>query len=150
MQTSEVQSVLTHTVHGVYSGTTTAPPMVKNVSLPPGCVTIPTDSSANGGWSLMYNDVSPVSHTRCGAGPGSAQAVGSVVGGDVAVDVALDTTANVATLTLACVANGSWFGVGLNASSMSGAYAIVVDGTAQGAGPPAVFLSCISRTFLCR
>eukprot|EP00041_Stephanoeca_diplocostata_P025952 m.691955 g.691955 ORF g.691955 m.691955 type:complete len:857 (+) comp22858_c0_seq1:64-2634(+) len=104
---------------------------VKNASLPPGCITVPMLGNAD--WSLLYNDVSPVSHTSCGAGPGSSQALGSFNGGDVAASVVLDTQANTVRLTMACVANGSWFGVGLNATSMSGAYAIVVDGTAKGA-----------------
>ena len=95
--------------------------------------------TADGTWHLTFNGA-PGGKTRgpaptapeCGSGAAAGAAllgVGTV--GLVTFKLEIDGAKSAATLTLSAPSNGSWFGVGLNSSTMQGTYALVVDGAGK-------------------
>jgi hypothetical protein len=73
------------------------------------------------------------STASCGAATGQASAVSGVANSLVRVSVALSAKGAGGTATITLTGNASvWFGVGIGAADMQGAYAIIVEGGASG------------------
>ena len=105
-------------------GTSAAP--AASGTAPTGCS---ASVAADGTWTVAFNGAKS-SPASCGAGAAAgAPLLGATAVGPVDVRVSINRASAVATLTLSCAANGSWFGVGLNASTMDGTFALVVDGS---------------------
>jgi len=102
---------------------------VKSATLPGGCF---ATAGTDGVWSLQYNNATGA-QSACGAGAAAAAALtGGSAAGSVGLRLSLDAASKTATFTLSCASNGSWFGIGLNATMMEDLpYALIVDGAGR-------------------
>jgi hypothetical protein len=99
-----------------------------DASTPAGCSAI---VSATGQWSAVFNTDATASGTCATAAANTVALAGAATVGGVAVTLQIDPSNQSVTLTVSCASAGAWFGVGLNQSSMVGAYALVVDGAGE-------------------